>query len=141
MIEVTRRRLNPERITRGVRKDANGAVITFLGTVRDHAMGKRVLRLAYEAYKEMAEKKLAEVAVEIKGRWGLKDVSIVHRIGPMEIGEISLVVAIGSAHRKEGFEACQYAVDRIKQIVPIWKKEFFEDGECWVEGEGGSREE
>lgn len=135
MIEVTKRRLNPERITATVKKDDHGAVVTFLGTVRNHSEGKKVLRLEYEAYKEMAENKLNEIAGEIKERWGLDNVSISHRVGLMEIGDISLVIAIGSAHRQEAFTACQYAVDRIKQIVPIWKKETFEDGECWVDGE------
>lgn len=135
MIEVTSKPVDPEQITRTVRKGSHGAAVTFLGTVRDNAMGKKVLRLEYEAYKEMAEKKMREIAAEIKERWGLDDVSIIHRVGLMAIGDISLVIAIGSPHRKEAFEACEYAVDRIKEIVPIWKKETFEDGECWVDSE------
>ncbi len=135
MIQVTADPLHPEEITATVRSNSHGAVVTFLGTVRDHAMGRKVLGLEYEAYKEMAEKKLAEIASEIKKRWGLESVSIVHRVGPVPIGDISLVVAIGSAHRKEAFAACEYTVDRIKEIVPIWKKETFEDGDCWVGAE------
>ncbi len=135
MIEVTFQPLDPEKITRTVRSDAHGAVVTFLGTVRNNSEGRKVLRMEYEAFKEMAEKKLAEIAAEIKQRWGLEQVSIVHRVGPMAVGEISLVVAIGSPHRKEAFAACEYTVDRIKQIVPIWKKETFEDGVGWAKAE------
>lgn len=135
MIEVTEKPLNPEHITNLVRRDSHGAIVIFLGTVRDNSLGKKVLFLQYEAYREMAEKKLREITDEIKKRWGLDQVAISHRIGHMNVGEISLVIAIGSPHRKEAFAACEYAVDRIKQIVPIWKKETFEDGECWVEKE------
>lgn len=135
MIEITRRPINPERLTNSVRKGSHGAVVTFLGTVRNESMGKAVQRLEYEAYKEMAEKELRQIAGEIKERWGLEDVAISHRIGLMAIGEIALVIAVGAPHRKEAFSACEYAVDRIKQIVPIWKKEVFENGESWVDGE------
>ncbi|MFC1930540.1 molybdenum cofactor biosynthesis protein MoaE [Chloroflexota bacterium] len=135
MIEVTDKPLDSESITAEVKANNHGAVVTFLGTVRDYSMGKKVLHLQYEAYKEMAGKKLDEIAGEIGERWSLNCVSIYHRTGQMGVGEISLVVAVGSPHRAEAFAACLYAVDRIKQIVPIWKKETFVDGECWVEGE------
>ena len=136
MILVTREPLNPEAITTTVRKEANGGVVTFLGTTRNDSDGRRVLYLEYEAYEGMAEKMLGRIAGEISQRWGITDVSIAHRFGRLELGEISLVVAVASPHRQEAFQACLYTVDRIKQNVPIWKKEVFEDGEVWVGIEG-----
>ena len=132
MIELTENILDPERITAQVRRDTNGSVITFLGTTRDNFEGKTVLTLEYEAFDEMAVKKLKEVRMELMAEFGIEEVAISHRIGTVGIGEISLVVAIGSPHRKEGFKACQEAVDRIKEVVPIWKKEIYQDGSRWV---------
>ena len=136
MILVTRESLNPEAVTATVRREANGGVVTFLGTTRNDSDGRRVLYLEYEAYEGMAEKMLGRIAEEISQRWGITDVSIAHRFGRLELGEISLVVAVASPHRQEAFQACLYTVDRIKQNVPIWKKEVFEDGEVWVGIEG-----
>ena len=136
MILLTRERLDPEAITATVRDDANGGVVTFLGTTRNETDGRRVLYLEYETYEGMAEKMLARIAEEIHERWGTDHVSIAHRFGRLEIGEVSLVVAVASPHRVEAFAACQYAIDRIKKDVPIWKKEVFEDGEVWVGVEG-----
>jgi molybdopterin synthase catalytic subunit len=135
VIEISHTALDPEAITARVRSDSNGAVVTFLGTTRDSTDGRGVLHLEYEAYQPMADQKLAEIADEMKDRWGIEDIAIAHRLGKLEIGEISLVVAVASPHRADAFAACQYSVDRIKQIVPIWKKEFFEDGEVWVGSE------
>ena len=137
MIEITHDELDPESITSQVTHDAAGAVVTFLGNTRDHTGDRRVLFLEYEAYRPMADQQLARVAEEMGRRWELAGVAIAHRLGRLEVGEASLVVAVSAAHRKDAFEACQYSVDRIKQIVPIWKKEFFEGGEVWV----GSQEE
>ncbi|PKB62126.1 MAG: hypothetical protein BZY79_00390, partial [SAR202 cluster bacterium Casp-Chloro-G4] len=120
-----------------VARDSNGAVVTFLGTTRDHTANRKVLFLEYEAYRPMADKQLATVADEIRERWQVEDVAISHRLGRLEIGEASLAVAVASPHRQVAFEACQYSIERIKQIVPIWKKEFFEGGEVWV----GSQED
>ena len=136
MIEITHEPLDPEAVTAKVRKDTNGAVVTFLGTTRSSTGDRKVLHLEYEAYRPMADAKLAEIADEMRERWSV-DVAIAHRLGRLEIGDISLVVAVGSPHRKDTFAACQYSVDRIKQLVPIWKKEFFEGGEVWV----GSQED
>ncbi len=136
MILVTRESLDPEAITATVRKEANGGVVTFLGTTRNDSDGRRVLYLEYEAYEGMAEKMLGLISEEISHRWVITDISIAHRFGRLEIGEISLVVAVASPHRQEAFQACLYTVDRIKQNVPIWKKEVFEDGEVWVGIEG-----
>ena len=136
MIEITHEPLDPESIVAKVRKDANGAVVTFLGTTRSSTAARKVLHLEYEAYRPMADAKLAEIADEMRERWSV-DAAIAHRLGRLEIGDISLVVAVASPHRKDAFAACQYSVDRIKQLVPIWKKEFFEGGEVWV----GSQED
>lgn len=132
MIELTYDPLDPERVTNLVRRDSNGAVVTFLGTTRDTFEGKRVVRLDYEAYEEMAVKKMAEVRAELQSEFDIEDIAISHRIGMVEIGEISLVIAVASPHRREAFSACHKAVDRIKHIVPIWKKEVYEDGSRWV---------
>ena len=137
MIEITHEPLDPEAITAVVKNDTNGAVVTFLGTTRSFTENRKVLHLEYEAYRPMADKMLAEIVDEIRQRWSLEDVAVAHRLGRLEIGEISLVVAVASPHRKDSFAACLHCVDRIKQIVPIWKKEFFEAGEVWV----GSHEE
>ena len=136
-ITITNEPLCPEAITDGVKQDGNGAVVTFLGSTRDSTADRRVLYLEYEAYMPMADNQLARIADEISERWGITDVAISHRLGRLEIGDLSLVVAVASPHRKEAFEASAYAIDRIKQIVPIWKKEFFEGGEVWV----GSQED
>ncbi|MFC1999117.1 molybdenum cofactor biosynthesis protein MoaE [Chloroflexota bacterium] len=137
MFKITKEPLSVESIIAEVNKSGNGGICTFVGTVRDNAEGKGVLHLEYDAYTEMAEKKLADVAAEIKDKWGLDDVAIVHRIGKLEIGEAAVVIAVGAPHRKGAFEACQYAIDRIKEYVPIWKKEFFEDGDVWVKQSPG----
>ena len=136
MIEITRNPLNPEQITSQVRQNGNGAVVTFLGTTRDNFEGKRVLQLDYEAYEDMAIKKMKEIRQEVCAEFGIADIAIVHRIGPVDIGQISLVVAVASPHRQEAFFACHRVVDRVKEIVPIWKKEVFEDGSRWVACEG-----
>ena len=124
--------LMPEEITAQVRGPANGGVVTFLGTAREQTLGNRVLRLEYEVYEEMAVKRFRDIFRELADRWGVTDAAIAHRYGRLEIGEISMVVAVATPHRKEAFAACWYAVDRIKEMAPIWKKEFFEDGAVWV---------
>lgn len=132
MIEITSQPISAQTVIDKVRKNADGAVVTFVGTVRDNAEGKRVLYLEYETYAEMAEQKLKEICTEIHNRWEINDIGIIHRIGRLEIGEAAVVIAVGSAHRLEAFQACQYAIDRIKEVVPIWKKEFYEDSSSWI---------
>ena len=132
MIEITYQPLDPDRITDQVRRDTNGAVVTFLGATRIYSEGKLVVRLEYEAYEDMALKKLEEIRQEMRAEFGVEDIAIAHRIGPVDIGQVSLVVAVASPHRKEAFFACHKVVDRVKEIVPIWKKEVFEDGSRWV---------
>lgn len=112
----------------------NGAICVFYGVVRDHALsGRRTRFLEYEAYQGMAEAKMAEIADEIRQRWGIERIAMTHRIGRLGIGEPSVVIAVGTPHRKQAFEACEYAIDRLKAEVPIWKKEIGPDGEEWVE--------
>jgi molybdopterin synthase catalytic subunit len=136
-ILITDQPLDPQAVTQQVKAPEHGAVVTFTGTTRDHNDGRRVLRLEYEAYRPMANRKLAEVAQEMKARWPIGEVAIAHRIGRVDIGETSLVVAVGAGHRREAFAAALYAVDRIKQVVPIWKKEFFEGGAVWIGSQDG----
>ena len=138
MIEITFEPLDPDSVTAKVRKDGNGAVVTFLGTTRDSTGSRDVLHLEYEAYEPMAKKKLAEIIGEMREKFGVEDAAVSHRLGRLQIGEISLVIAVASPHRKDAFAACQYAVDRIKQTVPIWKKEYFQGGEVWIESPDGA---
>ena len=132
MIEISEQQLNAEIITNLVRRDSNGAVVTFLGNTRDNFEGKDVIRLEYEAYVKMAVKKLEEIRQEMMQEFGIEDIAIAHRIGVVDIGETSLVVAVASPHRTEAFQACHKVVDRVKEIVPIWKKEVYTDGSRWV---------
>ena len=131
---VTADPLDPAALVDSVRRDEAGAVALFYGIVRNENLGRRVQYLEYDAYPEMAVKKMREVAHEVRARFPVEEVGAMHRTGRLEIGEISLLVAVSSAHRSEAFEACHYAVDRIKQIVPVWKKEVWEDGSAWIEG-------
>lgn len=116
--------------------DFDGAVTTFAGTVRDNTKGRGTSYLVYDAYKEMAEKKMKEIGDEVKEKWEVDSVGMLHRVGKLEIGEISVLIAISSPHRRASLEACHYAIDRLKETVPIWKKEVWSDGgEAWIEGD------
>jgi len=110
-----------------------GAIVTFVGRVRNESHGDIVDRLEYEAYPEMVEAKFEEIAREARGKFEILDVAIHHRIGMLAIGDVSVVIAVSAAHRGAAFEACRYAIDRLKRIAPIWKKEFTPDGAVWVE--------
>lgn len=116
-----------------VEEDEVGGVCSFTGLVRNHSRGQKVSHLEYHAYPSMAEKKMRQVAEEIEERFGVTRLALEHRVGTLKIGEIAVGIATASAHRDASFKACRYAIDRIKQIVPIWKKEFGEDGAVWVE--------
>lgn len=109
-------------------KPSCGALASFVGLVRDHDHGRRVLRLHYECYRSMAEKMLEEILVDAKRLWPVDEVRILHRVGTLEIGETALAIAVSSAHRAEAFEACRFVIEQIKKKVPIWKKEIFEEG-------------
>jgi molybdopterin synthase catalytic subunit len=115
-----------------VRTEADGAVIVFRGVARRFSRGRNVVHLEYEAYPEMAEKVMSEIGDEMKTRWPITEVAIVHRTGVLEIGQASVAIAVSAPHRGEAFAACQYAIDRLKQIVPIWKKEVWSDGSQWI---------
>ena len=133
MITITETQLDIQSFTDYVLGDENGAVNTFLGVTRNSTDGRAVVKLEYECYLPMAQKKLEEIKNEAVRKWEISSVAIGHRIGTLDIGETSLVVAVSGPHRAAVFEVCQYIVDRIKEIVPIWKKEIFEDGAIWVE--------
>lgn len=128
---ITEEELPIEALVDEVRTDASGAVVTFVGVVRNSFEGKPVHHLQYDAYKEMAEKKLAQIGEELAEKWPVEGVVILHRIGELGIGERSVVIAVAAPHRREAFEACEYAIERLKEIVPIWKKEFWEGGADW----------
>lgn len=111
-----------------------GAVTTFLGLVRNHNQGRRVQHLVYEAYEPLADRALVRIRMEIADRWPSVILALHHRVGRLEIGEASVAIAAASPHRADGFAACRYAIERVKQIAPIWKHEYFEGGDVWIEG-------
>ena len=131
-VTITEGALDPAPLVGRVRSDRDGCVVTFLGVTRDHNDGRRVLHLEYEAYRPMAERKMTEVIGEMKARWDIGSVAVAHRVGRVDIGEASMVLAVSAPHRGPAFEAAQYFVDQLKKVVPIWKKEFFEGGEVWI---------
>ena len=115
-----------------VRSDQAGAIATFIGTTRLQSRGRTVLHLDYEAYEEMAEQVMAQIAAELKGRYDLCEIAIHHRTGRVEIGEASVVIAVSAPHREDALAACKDAIDTLKEQVPLWKKEFYEGGEDWI---------
>jgi molybdopterin synthase catalytic subunit len=127
--------LDPRDIEALVANPGAGAMATFIGTVRDHGRGKSVTHLDYEAYAPAAELTLAQIGDEIRERWGVEHVAIAHRVGSLAVGEASVVISVASPHRDAAFEACRYAIERIKEIVPIWKKEHYADGAAWLGSE------
>ena len=133
MIAITTEEIDHAALTDQVRSNRAGAVCTFLGTTRELTEDRRTAHLDYECHPSMAAKKLAELEADARERWPLVEVAIAHRVGRVELGEISVVVAVSAGHRREAFEACQWLMDTIKAIVPIWKKETWADGsEDWV---------
>jgi molybdopterin synthase catalytic subunit len=133
MHEIVHDILDAQKLARKVSTDKDGAVATFAGIVRGQNKGKKVLFLEYEAYGEMALKMMERIETEIRSTWGITDIALQHRIGRLNVGETSVLVVVAAPHRDDAFAACQYAINRLKKIVPIWKKEIFEDGEVWVE--------
>ncbi|WPB80569.1 molybdenum cofactor biosynthesis protein MoaE [Archangium violaceum] len=132
LFRVVDRPLRLEEVVEAVSGEAYGGLVTFSGSVRNQTRGRLVLRLEYEAYPPMAEKKLAEIGAEVAGKFNGTRLAIVHRVGTLKPGELAVVIAAAAPHRKEAFLGCEHAIERLKQDVPIWKKEFFEDGEVWV---------
>lgn len=138
IFEITREPIDKAGLEKRLLTGAAGAVVTFDGIVREQTGGRRVVRLQYEAYAPMAVKEMRRVGEEVRARWPeVTRLGIIHRCGELEITESSVVIVVTSPHRRVAFEACHYAIDRLKQTVPIWKKEIFADGEEWVEGQPG----
>jgi molybdopterin synthase catalytic subunit len=127
-VRLTTEPIDYHALTEEVRRPGCGGVVLFLGTVRDLTDGRVTAALDYEAYPGMAEKKLAEVEEETRRRWPVGGMALVHRLGRLEVGEVSVAVAVSCPHRAEAFEACRHAIDRLKEVVPIWKKENWADG-------------
>ena len=134
MFKLTDAPIDASAIADAVKHPEAGAVVIFEGTVRNNSLGRQVLYLVYDAHPEMAERKLRQIGAEISAKWDACHVAIAHRLGRMEIGESSVVIAVASPHRADGFAACRYALERIKAILPVWKKEVWEGGEEWIEG-------
>jgi MoaE-MoaD fusion protein len=136
---ITRAVIGTNEFAAALKAPEDGATVVFGGIVRNHSHGRKTLYLEYEAYEPMALRKMEEIGREVKGKFSIDRVGIIHRIGRLEIGETSVAIIVTSAHRAAAFDACRYAIDRLKQTVPIWKKEYFEDGAVWAESEGQTR--
>ena len=133
MISITREPIDLCKILVDAKDRSAGGTVLFIGSVRDHNEKGSVSEIYYEAYKEMAEEKIAEIEDEVRKRWNVRKFVAIHRIGNLRVGEPSVAVAVSSEHRKEAFEACKYGIDEIKTRVPIWKKEVSASGTVWVE--------
>ena len=134
-VRMVRDRIDTESVAERLKRPADGAMVIFDGVVRDHTRGRHTLYLDYEAYEAMALKQMESLAVEARTRFGARGASIVHRLGRLEIGETSVLIVVAAAHRGAAFEACRWIIDTLKKTVPIWKKEYFEDGAVWADGE------
>lgn len=131
-IQIKETALQPDDCIQFVASPSAGGSTVFIGTVRNATKGKEVVRLEFEAYKPMAIKELQKIAATVVDRWEVINISIHHRVGVLNISDIAVIIAVTTPHRKAAFEACEYCIDILKQTVPIWKKEIFEDGEVWV---------
>ena len=134
MIEITEKAISPELVVNRVKTDSSGCVATYIGLIREYSRGKAVVSVEYKDPQGAAENKLREIGDEIRQRWQLNNLAICHRIGKLRVGDINIIIAVASAHRQEGFAACQYAIDRFKQMMPTHKIETYQDGSIWVEG-------
>ena len=135
MIEITEKPISPEFVVNKIKTDSSGCVVTYVGLIRKYSQGEQVLSVEYKDAKGTAANELQEIASEIRQKWQVNNVAICHRIGKLKVGDINLVVAIASAHRQEGFAACQYAIDQFKQKLPTQKREAYEDGSILVTAE------
>lgn len=133
---ITSEKIRTSEFAQSLKTPSDGAVVVFEGIVRNHSNGQKTLYLEYEAYNAMAIRKMEEIANEAKEKFDIDSVGIIHRVGRLEIGETSVAIVVTAAHRRPAFEACHYLIDRLKQVVPVWKKEYFENGAVWAEGEG-----
>ncbi len=131
-IQLSSNPLNPQTCLDFVSNDAAGGIVSFVGTVRNQTKGKEVLYLDFEAYEPMAIKEMRKIAERASERWPVEKMAIHHRVGHLKVGEIAVVIVVATPHRKAAFEACEFAIDTLKETVPIWKKERFEDGDVWV---------
>ena len=134
-VALTREPIDADRVVATAKSGEDGAVVVFDGIVRNHSRGRRTLHLDYEAYEDMAVNQMRELAKKARERFGVRQVTLVHRLGRLEIGETSVLIVVASAHRSAAFEACRWLIDTVKQTVPIWKKETFADGAVWASGE------
>lgn len=134
-VALTREPIDTEKLVAAAKRGEDGAVVVFDGIVRNSTRGRRTLHLDYEAFEEMAAKQMNELAREARERFGVRHVTLVHRLGRLQIGETSVLIAVASTHRGPAFEACRWLIDTLKKTVPIWKKETFEDGTVWAAGE------
>jgi molybdopterin synthase catalytic subunit len=134
-IRIVRERIDTEAVAKRLKRPQDGAAVIFDGVVRDNTRGRRTLYLDYEAYEAMALKQMESLALAARERFAVRGVSIVHRLGRLEIGETSVLIVVAAAHRGAAFEACRWIIDTLKKTVPIWKKEYFEDGAVWADGE------
>ena len=134
-IELTRQPIDAGAIVAAMKAGEDGAVVVFDGIVRDNTRGRKTLFLDYEAYEEMALTQMRALAAKAIADFGVRDVAMVHRLGKLEVGETSVLLVVASAHRAAAFDACRWLIDTLKQKVPIWKKESFEDGAVWADGE------
>ena len=132
---LTREHIDAEKLVAVAKRGEDGAVVVFDGIVRNNTRGRQTLHLDYEAYEEMATKQMDELAQEALVKFGVRHVTIVHRLGRLVVGETSVLIVVASAHRAQGFEACRWLIDTLKKTVPIWKKETFVDGAVWADGE------
>jgi molybdopterin synthase catalytic subunit len=137
MLRVTDKPIDLQELVDWVTDPEAGAITTFIGTTRNNNQGRKVIALDYEAYPEMAEKELARLSGEAKKKWQICRMAIVHRIGPVQITEPSVMIAVSAAHREAAFAACRFAIEEIKKTVPIWKKEVYEGGEIWIGTQSG----
>jgi MoaE-MoaD fusion protein len=134
-VALVREPIQGEALVSQVKQGEDGAVVVFDGIVRNHTRGRRTLYLVYESYEEMALKQMQTLSAEASERFPIRDVLLVHRLGKLEVGETSVLIAVASAHRAAAFDACRWLIDILKKTVPIWKKEYFEDGAVWADGE------
>lgn len=132
MIEISSQTIHIQSVIDSVSSEKAGAVNVFIGTVRDNSLSKNVVKLEYETYDAMAIKKMEELVNEAKTMWPIEKVGIIHRKGVLQIGDVAVVIAVSTPHRAESFAACQWIIDNLKKVVPIWKKEFYDDGAVWV---------
>ncbi len=135
LYQLVREPINPLSLIERVKSPADGAVVTFEGVVRNHSAGRPVLYLEYYAYESMALSKMREIGAQIRSRYSIHLIAMVHRLGRLAIGETSVLISISSPHRRAAFEACHFAIDTLKKTVPVWKKEHFVDGAVWADGE------